>query len=437
MEVSSSMNKFTMTIILIGIVAILFISACSFIASEPISILEVEINPLLATLEQNNDATIVANGANDFAFRFCSILAESTRNESFVVSPYSIWLTLAALINATDDSNRETLIDTLGASGIEVDDINRAVSRMIFGLTDKRYDGKETPIKIANAIFVSNELTVRRNFAQTFMDYYRGTLMNVDFSSPDATNAVNQWAYMHTDGLIRDLVNQFDPNTVAAIANSIHFIDKWDVEFDYNKTDLGTFHSTDGIQIALFMRREGDGQFYFEDDILQATRIGFSTGGGMYILLPKSGDAVELLQNMTAEYFEYIHNNMRLETLRLLLPKFSINTRLSNLEEILIALGIPLFDSTIAPLNEGLIYEDVPLWLSDVMQKALIEVTEQGVVAAAVTLSAMPISGSLPLPPMPLEMICDRPFVFILYQYANDGVAQVIFTGVVNQVRND
>jgi len=30
-------------------------------------------------------------------------------------------------------------------------------------------------------------------------------------------------------------------------------------------------------------------------------------------------------------------------------------------------------------------------------------------------------------------MICDRPFVFILYRQTHDGGTQVLFTGVVNQ----
>jgi len=46
----------------------------------------------------------------------------------------------------------------------------------------------------------------------------------------------------------------------------------------------------------------------------------------------------------------------------------------------------------------------------------------------AATTSAAP-----PNPTKPFEMICDKPFVFILYAYTYDGGSQILFTGIVNQ----
>lgn len=42
-------------------------------------------------------------------------------------------------------------------------------------------------------------------------------------------------------------------------------------------------------------------------------------------------------------------------------------------------------------------------------------------------------SGEPPGPAKPFEMICDKPFVFILYRPTRDGRNQVLFTGAVNQ----
>jgi serine protease inhibitor len=36
-------------------------------------------------------------------------------------------------------------------------------------------------------------------------------------------------------------------------------------------------------------------------------------------------------------------------------------------------------------------------------------------------------------PNMPFEMICDKPFVFILCEYTFDGGDQILFTGIVNK----
>jgi hypothetical protein len=37
------------------------------------------------------------------------------------------------------------------------------------------------------------------------------------------------------------------------------------------------------------------------------------------------------------------------------------------------------------------------------------------------------------LPKETFEMICNKPFVFVLYGSTYDGGAQVLFTGVVNE----
>jgi len=384
-----------------------------------------------------------AHGANDFAFRLSAALAQNIEYENLVVSPFSVWLPLAALINATDMAYRPALLEALGAAGINIDDanshINHAASRMLFNLTNQ--DGRRyarefgfeyhNPLQIANAVFIDNDTHIRQDFAQAFMDYYRGTVMNVDFSSPDAVHTVNTWASYHTNGLITNIVQDFNPNTVAAIANAIYFADRWSWEFNPDYTTQGIFYSPIGELEAYFMQREGD-QLYYEDDYIQAIHLSFRTGGGMQILLPKSGCAVELLSSMTMERFGEIMTGSQLSDGKLLLPRFSIESRFNDLADTLTALGVPLFDKAAEPLTGGLIYEDIPLWLSGAVQMAVIEVDEQGTTAAAVTI--MDIFGAAPaLPAEPFVMICNRPFVFILYGFTNDGGRQVLFTGVVNQ----
>jgi len=94
------------------------------------------------------------------------------------------------------------------------------------------------------------------------------------------------------------------------------------------------------------------------------------------------------------------------------------------------AMGVPLFQG--APLNDGLFYEfsALPILVGDVAQRAMIEVDEYGVVAAAVTVIGIQVASS---PPPPIPMHCNRPFAFVLYDTTTDGGKQVLFTGVVQQ----
>ena len=388
-----------------------------------------------------NDSTRkAADGANDFAFNLSSALAKdmSDKNNNLVISPFSVWLPLAALVNATDEASKPALLEALGAAGISVDDINSASSRMLFNLnkTDNEEfmgDNFHNPLKIANAIFVGNNVTLKKDFAQAFMDYYRGTSINVDFSSKDAVEAVNKWASDNTEGLITDLVSEFEPDTIATIANAIYYSDRWDWEFYKGDTKEGTFNSTVGENKANFMLREGDAQTYYEDEKVQAMPLTFANQGGLYIILPKDGDATGLLTTMTNDYFNEIINDSIQATGKLLLPRFKIDGAITDLKNSLESLGVPLFDRNSAPLTGGLVEEDLYVWVDSALQKAMIEVNEEGTTAAAVT--ALGIAGNaMPLPTEPFEMICDKPFMFVLYDYTYDGGEQVLFTGIVNQI---
>jgi serpin B len=323
----------------------------------------------------------------------------------------------------------------LGVTGIEDADINTGVSRMLYDLTRQRYKdygqgNYHEPIKIANAIFVDYDVTIKNDFAQTFMDYYRGSSINVDFASPAAVIEVNDWVAKNTNGMIQNILQEFDPATLAVLANAIYFSDRWGEEFDPNKTKTDIFYAPQGETTASYMLREGDNQNYFEDEKLQATSLSFKTGGGLFILLPKDGDAAGLLASLTNDYFHTIQNDSRLAKGKLLLPRFSIDGDVMGLKDILFAMGIPLFDS--GSLT-GLIKE-TDVQLSDAIHKAVINVDEKGTTAAAVTIILLEAGMSFPEPPTEtFEMNCNKPFVFILYDYIQDGGIQVLFTGMVNQ----
>ena len=427
---------------------------------SPLRVLSVTPKALQSTQDLADWAVrSAAKGANDFAFRLGAALLAENADDNFVCSPVSVWLPLAALVNATDDAHRDELLSALGAQGVSGADLNTAASRMLYNLTrqDERdfwegvvarsggsadtLTGKEReelerlgydPLQIANAVFVDSGVTLRQDFAQTFADDYRGSVMNVDFKSQQAVDAVNQWASDNTGGLIDDIVQSFDPKTVAAIANAIYFSDGWNAEFDPAATQAGTFHGAGGDGAANFMLRQGDGLTYYEDDALQAMPLYFLHGGAMWVLLPKNGDARGLLSSMTTDYFAAIQSSAAGATGKLLLPRFSLENGLE-LSDALKALGVPLFDKKSAPLTGGLLQENIHVWLSSATQQALIKVDEKGTTAAAVTVMAAD-GASLPVHTAPFEMICDHPFAFILCADTADGGSQVLFTGVVGAI---
>ena len=368
-----------------------------------------------------------AAGANDFAFRLSKALLQGNGKKNFVSSPYSVWLPLAALVNATAPAHMPSLLNALGAAGFSEKELNEAAAQMLSMLTHPAASD-HNPLRIANAVFVDKQYTLSQDFKKVLADSYQGSAQTVDFKSPKAVKTVNDWASKHTDGLIKDIIQEFDTATVAAIANAIYFSDRWDWEFNPDDTKQDIFRGSGGDTQAQFMLREGDNQTYYEDGKLQAMPLRFKTGGGLYILLPKDGDASALLSDMTAAYFEEIQKDSIQATGKLLLPRFKIDSGAMRLVDTLAALGVPLVDPNLSPITS--LVKEAPLFISDAVQKAVIEVDEKGTTAAAVTVMMMAEGAMPPQPTKPFEMICDKPFAFVLY--GNGG--QILFTGVVNQL---
>ncbi len=408
--------------------------------NDAIQIVPIKAGPLQAPSygQADESASAAAAGANAFAFRLSAALARAAQGNNFVCSPYSVWLPLAALVNATDEASKPALLQAINASGISEEDLNRAASGMLYELTREEYkeyakannDEFHNPLKIANALFVDKNCELDQKFADTFMEYYRGNVMKVNYQSPEAVRRINDWASANTDGLIPEILQSLDPNTVAAIANAIYFSDRWSWEFAPEETVEDVFHGPTGDTKAFFMLREGNNQTYYEDEKMQAIDLKFLTGGGMYILLPKDGDAGALLRSMTSDYFSAIQTDAVQASGKLLFPRFSIESEAMGLSDALIALGVPLFDSAAAPLSGVL--KEMPVWLSGALQKARIDVDEKGTTAAAVTVMMM-AGAAMPIPTEPFEMKCDRPFVFVLYGHTYYGGCQILFTGLVNK----
>jgi serpin B len=379
----------------------------------------------------------VSGGANDFAFRLSAALAEQAGTENLVCSPLSVWIPLAALVNVVDVQHKAGLLTALGMPGLGEMDINNGVSGMLYNLTRQRekqsyeeFYGKgqgesyREPLKIANAIFVDYDMTIKQGFAQVFMDYFLGASINVDFDSPAAAGEVNSWVKKHTNGMIPEIVEGFVPGTAAVIANAIYFFDRWDQEFDPDRTKEDVFYAPEGETRAFYMPREGDGLVYYEDETVQALPLGFESGSGLYILLPRDGNAAGLLASLTDRYFNDIQAGSALAKGRLLLPRFSIEGDVVSLGNMLKTLGVPLFNGgSLTGVVEG-----TALQLSDALHKAVIKVDEKGTTAAAATLVPMATSAGPQEPEKVFEMTCDRPFVFVLYDRR-----QVLFTGMVNK----
>lgn len=405
-----------------------------------------DIQPLVATTEADKASQAIAQGANTFAFDLTKKLLDESKSDNFICSPYSVWMSLAALSNAADKADRPALLKAMGAGNAKPEAVNKAASRMLYDLTgesdrlqmeeNQQQAGEEgmpehhNPLTISNAVFLSTAHTPDSAFVETYLDSYRGTLFKTDFASPEAAKNIDTWVRNATQGKLGGFASEYPADTVASLLNAIYYSDNWSAQFPKTASKEGAFHGTKEDAMVTFMHMNAALIPYYENDEMQAVNLRFSRGG-LFVLLPKDQDAAKLLSGFTqAKLRSLTGAESRLGNLAL--PRFALEGAPLTLGDTLQAMGVSLFEANKNKLP-GLTESKDPVWVSSALHKAVIEADEEGVTAAAVT--EMITDAAAPLPEgQPFDMVCDRPFAFILYGDTIDAGAQVLFTGVVNQL---
>lgn len=382
------------------------------------------------------------DGANGFAFRLTDeLLSAKKSGENLLVSPYSVWLPLAALVNSSDEAAKKEMLNVLGAGKLSKEELNQMAGalnllllqeerRAMYEEAGETYEG---PLKIANAMFVSRDGKINESFAKQFETVFGGKLFDVDFADSSAVNEVNRWAKEQTEGKIDKVIESFDPATSAAIANALYFSDSWANQFMKENNTDGVFYGAKGDEHAVFMNQKLKHAAYYEDGRMQAVVLNTIKGGEMVLFLPKQGiSPEEALKSLDAKKLQKIEEAEE-RCVQLSLPGFRMESEPFSLKEALEALGVPLTDERACHLT-GLM-EGEALYLSEALQKAMIEVDEDGLTAAAVTVMGIERMALLP-ETEPVELTFDRPFGFVLTGDAGQAGQQVLFAGVVNELGN-
>jgi serpin B len=105
----------------------------------------------------------------------------------------------------------------------------------------------------------------------------------------------------------------------------------------------------------------------------------------MIVLLPDEHNSLKKLKaNLNVESFDYLLNNLYSQEVDLSLPKFKLESTLE-LIPVLAKLGTKeIFDRKVANFS-GVTNDPLGLFVGDIIQKAVIEVNEEGTEAVAST----------------------------------------------------
>ena len=341
--------------------------------------------------------------------------------ESKVVSPMSITYLMGMLANGADGNTQQEILKAIGCEGLNVQELNA----LYHGLMQSagRLD-KKTIVNIANYVAVNKQNHLNSDFGKMVSDTYQARVESLDFSSSKSTAKINDWCKAHTDGMIPKIIDQIDPSAISYIMNAIYFNGTWQEKFDAKNTKQEKFHGyTRDIQ-KVSMMHQVEKFYYTENNTFKAVDLPY--GNGIYrmtVLLPNEGKSIDdMMKGMKVDKLEEINSQMEKCMVNLKLPKFTTEMELP-LNSIISNLGAPsIFLPGKANFNH---FANGNFFVSKMLQKAKIEVNEQGTKAAAVTAAIM-LTSMAPMEMRNVEFHADHPFVYLITD-TNSGA--ILFMG--------
>jgi serpin B len=369
-------------------------------------------------VEWSADMQAVADGNNQFAFDLYAQLRDRETGNLFF-SPYSAHTALAMTTTGARGATRDEMVKALRLSADE----KKAAAAGDLGRF-YAHPRKDYELSVANAVWGQKGYPWRPEFLTVQKDRFGASLREADFAAdPDGERKrINTWVEEQTRDRIKNLIaeREITKDHRMVLANAIYFKGEWQEKFNPKRTAPHTFTLADGKTVEVpTMRREGGFKRHVEiatdahrfEPEFQLAELPYKGGElSMVVLVPGKHDGLPALEaKLSAKALDgWLAKAQDAKDIDLFLPKFRIETDAMLLKEPLQKLGMrAAFDNGAADFT-GMHTGTERLFVNSVVQKAFVDVNEEGTEAAAATaVEFQRISDRLPF-------AADRPFVFLI-----------------------
>jgi serpin B len=290
-----------------------------------------------------------------------------------------------------------------------------------------------TQLELAQSVWAQDGLALNPAYVARLRDDYQAQLANLDFSAPNAPTVVNGWVDSRTHGMIKKLVDQFDPGTVGYLVNATYFHALWAAPFTTMPTPIKFYDFGGGTSSPPSMFRHDDVIVDWRREFLAAL---IPYAGGRFsavVIMPQK----VLSRSSMARFITLALWSQALEDFRaaigdalnstcksalgitcdgnLQIPKFTLDYHM-DVTDTLNRMGMPIPAPT-PDFCSG-------CSIDNVVQATRLEVDEKGTTAAAATgvgevLAARP------------GLTVDHPFVFAI---VDNATGAPLFLGVIGNL---
>lgn len=283
---------------------------------------------------------------------------------------------------------------------------------------DEMYYSDPIEIKTSNNLYLSPEYTWSKDWLDALAVNYGAGITEMNFAAdPEKARVyINKVVSDDTHERIQDLIppQSITAETKSVITNAIYFRAPWSGEVS-KQNDKLDFNKSDGSKIQVdALVDAGHFPYIKEKDFQAVVKSLRDDAFEVMFILPDEGKFDSVMASINGEKVLGIFDSLTRKTnIHLTFPMYEFTTELS-LNKVLNTLGMVKAFSTAADFSK-MTEEPNNLLISDVVHKSFIGVDEKGIEAAAAT-AVLVQPGSADIPEEPIDLILNRPFMFIIYE---------------------
>ena len=366
-----------------------------------------------------NEANINKTTALQNSVKMTDLLSAEASGKNIMFSPTSLNFALGMIAEGAKGETKEILDDYLGTNDFAAYAKEYLDKIKAYNTEDESY-GYQSKVKIADAVWVDNGLTLQEKFKNTVSDSFGAEVEAVDFSAAEKTcDVINSWCDKNTEGLIPKIITPdlINDNTGLCLTNSLYFESGWSGE-PWNISD--TEESFGKKEKTKCMTCIGDR--YYENDKATAFGRDYANGLSFIGILPNDEGDFNLED---LDIGGLLKSNPEYDEVDCKMPKLNFETN-TVLNDMLSSLGLDNLFSGNADFS-GIADQNVNV--DTILQKTKLELDENGTKAAAVTAVTMEcMSAAVEKEPIIKTVELTRPFAFLIYDRSND---EILFIGKV------
>ena len=399
--------------LMLAIVMIVGLIGCSQPASA--ELLKSDKDRITSPVVDFSDMTTLVKGNSEFAFDLYQALKKGDGNIFY--SPYSISLALAMTYGGARGETAKQMADTLHYQ-LDQSTLHSAFNSLDIELGKrgegaKGKDEKGFRLNVVNAIWGQKDYKFVSTYLDLLAENYGAGLRILDFqSAPEQSRiTINNWVSDQTESRIKDLIpkGSIDFLTRLVLTNAIYFNAAWKLSFQPEATTDGPFHLINGGDVTVPMMKQTENFGYAKSGNYLAVELPYDGDElSMVILINDGGTFSDFENTLKSPAVKAIIDELKNMRVALTMPKFEFESEFG-LKATLMGMGMeePLRDS--ADFSGMSTQSD--LHIDDVVHKAFVSIDEAGTEAAA---ASAVIVGTTSMPPEPVTVTLDRPFVFLI-----------------------